>query len=58
MDTGTRRKFDRDFKTETARLIIEGGRKISELSKDLDIHETVLRKWKQQYLEDNKPQTP
>ena len=52
MSRGARRKYDREFKMETARLIVEGGRKVSDLARDLDIHEAVLRKWKVQYLDD------
>ena len=33
-----------EFKIETARLIVEGGRKISDVARDFDIHENVLRK--------------
>lgn len=47
-----RRKFDMEFKVETVRLVVEGGRKLSEVDRNFDIHENVLRKWKQQYLED------
>lgn len=52
MDSGGRRKFDREFKIETIRLIVEGGRKLSEVARNFDIHENVLRKWKQQYQDD------
>jgi len=47
-----RRKYDREFKIETVRLITEGGRKVSEIARDFGIHEAVLRRWKQQYGED------
>jgi transposase len=50
--SGIRRKFDAEFKMETARVMVEGGRKVSELARDLDIHKNVLRKWRQQYLKD------
>jgi len=53
-----RRNFDREFKIETARLIVEGGRKISEVARDFDIHENVLRKWKNQYIEDKEHPFP
>ena len=49
----TRRKFDREFKIETVRLLTKGGRKVSDVARDLDIHENVLHKWKQQYQEDS-----
>lgn len=47
-----RRKFDREYKIETVRLIIERGMPLAQVARDLDIHENVLRKWKNQYLED------
>ncbi|OPY72664.1 MAG: Transposase [Syntrophorhabdus sp. PtaU1.Bin002] len=43
MTERTRRKFEREFKTETARLAVERGRRVSDFSRDLDIHENVLR---------------
>ncbi len=52
MSQGTRRTFDKEFKMETARLIVEGGRSLNQLSRDLGIHENVIRKWKKQYLKD------
>jgi transposase len=52
MGTEGRRKFDKEFKVETVRLIVEGGRKLSEVARNFDIHENVLRKWKQQYQYD------
>ncbi len=58
MGVRERRKFDREFKVETARLIVERGRKISEVARDLDIHENVLRKWKNEYIEDTQHAFP
>jgi transposase len=56
--SGTRRRFDSDFKMETARLMVEGGRKVAELSRDLDIPGNVLRKWRQQYVVDKENAFP
>lgn len=42
---GKRRVFSREFKSEAARLVLERGVKVSQASKDLGIHENVLRKW-------------
>jgi transposase-like protein len=47
-----RRKFDREFKIETVRLMTERGMSVAQVSRDLDIHENVLRTWKNQYAED------
>jgi transposase len=42
---GKRRVFSREFKNEAVRLVLERGVKVSQTSKDLGIHENVLRKW-------------
>ena len=47
-----RRKFDREFKIEAVRLVIEDGRKISEVARNLGINQNTLSRWKRQYLED------
>lgn len=51
---GTRkhRKFDREFKIEAVRLVTESGRAIAEVARSLDIHENLLRRWKNQFSED------
>jgi transposase len=40
-----RRKFTQEFKDETARLVVSGGRSIGEVSRDLDLTETAVRAW-------------
>jgi transposase-like protein len=37
-----RKIYDKEFKRETVRLIIQGGRKTREVSKDLGINENVI----------------
>ena len=46
-----RRTFDKEFKKEVARLVTEGGRQVSEVARDLDVHPNVIHRWKQEYLE-------
>lgn len=41
----TRRTFSNEFKREAVRLVKERGVAISQASRDLDLHENVLRKW-------------
>jgi len=48
----TRRRFTKEFKEEAVRLLIEEERPISEVSRNLDVHEGLLYKWKQAYIED------
>ena len=40
-----RRKFSREFKHEAVRLIKERGVSVAQASRDLDVHQTMLRKW-------------
>ncbi len=42
---GTRRQFSREFKLEAVRLVKERGVSVAHASRDLDVHENVLRKW-------------
>ena len=48
----TRRRFTREFKLEAVRLIREQGISVAQASRDLDIHENVLRKWARAYAAD------
>ena len=47
-----RRSFDKEFKEEVIRLVTIGGRKVSSVARDLDIHPNVIHRWKREYLED------
>lgn len=40
-----RRQFGREFKIEAVRLIKDRGVSVAQASRDLDVHETQLRKW-------------
>jgi len=40
-----RRTFSPEFKSEAVRLVREEGYSVAEASRNLDIHENVLRKW-------------
>ena len=44
-----RRKFDKEFKKEAARLVIEEGRSIREVANNLGVIETVLGRWVKEY---------
>ena len=41
-----RRRFTREFKIEAVRLIVEVGRRISEVSRELGVGENLLSRWK------------
>ena len=47
-----RRKFGREFKIEAVRLIKERGVSVAQASRDLDVHENVLRKWVKEFGSD------
>ena len=42
---GTRGQFSREFKLEAVRLVKERGVSVAQASRDLEVHENVLRKW-------------
>jgi transposase-like protein len=48
MERRKRRAFTKEFKAETVRLVVEGGRSISEVARDLDLTESALRLWVRQ----------
>lgn len=41
-----RRQYTKEFKVEAVRLIVEEGRRISELSRELGVGESLLGRWK------------
>ena len=40
-----RRQFSREFKLEAVKLVNNRGVSVAQASRDLDVHENVLRKW-------------
>lgn len=53
-----RRRYDRDFKEGAVRLVLEGGRSVRSVARDLGIHENMLHRWKQEYLADREHAFP
>jgi transposase len=43
-----RRSFSPGFKLEAVRLVVEGGRPLSQVARELDLRPEQLRGWKQQ----------
>ena len=58
MEKRKRRKFTRDFKEEAVRLCKEGERSIGQVAKDLDLSESALRRWAEQYDVDHSAGRP
>jgi len=51
--TRERRKFTNEFKLETVKLVKEGPRSVGEIARDLDLTESALRNWVNQYEVDS-----
>jgi transposase len=49
MSQGIRRKYDREFKVEAVKLVVDGGRSVAEAARNLGIDENLLHKWKNKY---------
>ncbi len=47
-----RRKFSREFKLEAVKLVCERGGAVAQATRDLGVHETVLRKWVKEFAAD------
>jgi len=53
-----RRKFSREFKIEAVRLVRERGVSLAQASRDIAVHENVLRKWVKEIGADPKQAFP
>lgn len=53
MEKVKRRKYDKEFKINTVKMILNENRKVREIARDLDIVPEVIYKWKRQYMEDH-----
>lgn len=40
-----RRQFDDEFKAQAVRLVLDEGKSVSSVARDLDLTETALREW-------------
>lgn len=52
-----RRRFTDDFKRVAVALVTEHGYKVSQAARSLDIHENVLRQWKQKHEQEDASET-
>ena len=41
----TRRSFTEEYKEEAVRFVIEGGRSVAEVARNIGVHEMTLGKW-------------
>lgn len=47
-----RRTFSREYKLEAVKLVKERGVTVAQATRDLDVHENVLRKWVREFGDD------
>lgn len=45
-----RRRFDREFKVQAVKMVIEEGLPVVEVAKRLNVNQTQIHNWKQEYL--------
>jgi len=43
----TRRSFTREFKVQAVRMVSEGGRRLSEVARDLELDPKLIRRWRE-----------
>ena len=53
-----RRRFDREFKIESVRLVLQRGGSVSSVARDLGIDPGVLQRWKREFAEDTENAFP
>ena len=53
-----KKRFDRDFKLSTVKMVTEGGHKVSEVARSLGIHPNQIYNWKQKFSNDGEKAFP
>ena len=53
-----RRRYDRAFKEGAVRLVVEDGQTLAGTARDLGITETMLTRWRKEYLADREQAFP
>lgn len=48
MEKRGRRRFTKEYKAEVVRLILDGGKTVGQVSRDLDLTESAVRQWVKQ----------
>ena len=54
----TRRSFTQEYKDEAVRFVIEGGRSIAEVARNIGVHEMTLGKWVKKAHQERESATP
>jgi transposase len=55
---GKKKRFDRDFKISTVKMITEGGHKTAEVARSLGIHPAQLYNWKRKFSDSGEKAFP
>ena len=53
-----KKRFDRDFKISTVKMVTEGGHKSSEVARSLGIHPSQLYNWKRKFSDQGEKAFP
>jgi len=53
-----RKRYDKQFKFDAIQLIVEGGRSVASVARDLGVNENSLHYWKRQFKNDGKDAFP
>ncbi|MCH7559282.1 MAG: transposase [Planctomycetes bacterium] len=48
-ENGKKKRFDRDFKISTVKMVTEGGHTAAEVARSLGIHPTQIYNWKRKF---------
>ena len=55
---GTRRQFSREFKVEAVKLVTQRGVAVAQAARDLDVVESVLRRWMRELVQGTREAFP
>ena len=50
MSTQKRNYYDEEFKKNTVKLLLESGKSVRSISKEIGVNEQTLHKWKKDYI--------
>jgi len=57
-ENGKKKRFDRDFKISTVKMVTEGGHKATEVARSLGIHPNQLYSWKRKFSDNGEKAFP
>lgn len=51
--TQRQRKYTEEFRRDTVKLMETSGKSVADIAKDMDIHQSVLRRWHKKFGQDH-----